>query len=73
MAPGVRRATADFRLGEFALWAFESMLLRAVSVWLPARQLHSGPTHGAARWFDRLEGQRCGFVRGRHGFPISRL
>ena len=67
MASGVRRATADFGLGEFALRAFESVLLRAVSARLPACQFHSRSTHRAARRLDRIEGRRCEFVR--HDFP----
>jgi hypothetical protein len=67
IAPGVGRITGDFRFGEFALWTFENMFLRAVGVRRAARQLHSCSTHGAARRLDRLERQRCGIVGRRHG------
>ena len=47
------------------------MLLRAVGVRLPACQLHSCSTHGAARRFDRLGRRRYGVVRRRHSLPRS--
>jgi hypothetical protein len=49
MASGIGRVIDGFRLDEFALRAFENLLLRAVGVRLSALQLHSGSTHGAAR------------------------
>ena len=71
MASGIGRVIDGFRLDEFALRAFENMLLRAVGVHLSALQLHSGSTHGAARGLDRLERRCRGLVGHRHGFQIQ--
>jgi hypothetical protein len=67
MAPAVGWVTGDFRLGEFAFRAFKNMFLRAVGGQLPACQLHSRSTHGAAWWLDRLDRRRGGYVSRRHG------
>src|SRR5580692_7079114 len=45
MASAFGRVPGDFRLGEFALRAFENVLLAAAGVRYPVCQFHAGSTH----------------------------
>ena len=71
MASGAGRVTGGFRFGEFALRAFENMLLRAVGARLPACQLHACSTHRAARRLDGFRGQGRGSVGRWHGLSTA--